>query len=343
MLGDAEQIGAPDAIGAAHSVVAWSYMGRGMADDAIRAYEQAQAAAIRAGDKNMMAIAEDNLGIQNYRAARFAAARLHLDRAVELYRQMAHEIRAVNSIQTLGRILLAEGDLDGAAEQAEIARSATMRGQDRWLADCLDLIGGIQIMRGEWTAAARGFEQALEVRERVGHLAGIVKSLLGMGLAAEHGGEPARAEQLYRRAVSTAELMDPGPQRLAAYRRLGRLLLRQGNPESSVSLASALALADEIPESIEVAPTLVAAGEAQLADRPAEALVLLDRGLAARPTADVAIEAHALAAQAAMALGRSADGRRHAQTSVRLAQRMGSPWLIALAERASARTEAMRG
>ena len=232
------------------------------------------------GDKNLMAIAESNLGIQNYRAARFAVARLHLERAIQLYRQMAHEIRAVNSIQVLGRVHLAEGDLIGAADQAAIARAAAAGGQDRWIADCLDLTGSIQMARGEWVAATSSYTQALDVRERVGHLAGIAKSLLGLGLAAERSGDLREAVCLYRRALTVAQTMDPGPQRLAASRQLGRLLARQGDRSGPALLSEALALIDPMPQSIEVAATLVAAGEARLHDEPVEALALLERGSA---------------------------------------------------------------
>jgi tetratricopeptide (TPR) repeat protein len=170
------------------------------------------------------------------------------------------------SLQTLGRVRLAKGDLPGAAAQAELARALATGAQDRWAAECHDLFGAIQALRAEWDAAEWSYDQALLIRDRVGHAAGLADSLVGLGLVHDRRGNWPRADDLYRRALDVATAMDPGPQAVAAYRQLGRLCLRRGELEAaSQHIEQALRRAEAIPHSLEYGPTLLAMSELESA------------------------------------------------------------------------------
>jgi DNA-binding SARP family transcriptional activator/predicted ATPase/class 3 adenylate cyclase len=326
------QLGLASALAAAHNVLAWSWMGQGRVDEALREYELAQDVALRANDKNSLAVAEENLGIQCYRGAHFARARVHLERAVELYRELAGNRRNVNCIQTLARVSIAEGDPQSAIRYAEEALAAAVDGHDRWVADCQDVLGTAYAVLGEDDRAIPVFEQALAVRERVGHAAGQVESLLGLGMVAERRGENQRARACFQRAIEIAEAMDLCPQVVAARRALGLLLVSASDARGDELLIQALETVETMPESIEAAPTYVAVARARLMTAPDDALELALRALAARPTTQVCVEAHAIAARAAHALLRHDVAREHRDACFDRAHVTASSRLVEFAE-----------
>src|SRR5262249_26970363 len=57
------------------------------------------------------AVCHENAGIIHHRAGQLDAAVARLRRALELYRETASDLRAVNALQALGRALLAQGDV----------------------------------------------------------------------------------------------------------------------------------------------------------------------------------------------------------------------------------------
>ena len=103
------------------------------------------------------------VGIQLFRGGRLTEARAALERAIALFHDSAGDLRAVIPRQMLGRVLLAEGDLEQARAQGEIALAWATEAQDRWDADCRELLGAIHSMRAEWPDAEASFSQALVI------------------------------------------------------------------------------------------------------------------------------------------------------------------------------------
>jgi DNA-binding SARP family transcriptional activator/class 3 adenylate cyclase len=335
MLGVASELGQLTPLTWAHNTVGLSHMGQGHVEQALEHFELNLRAAERADDKVSMAIALENLGLQHYRAAQFGAARAHLERALAIYRDSATEQRAVLTIQALGRLWLAEGHLDQAREQAELGLALALEAHDRWAAECHDLLGAVQALRADWAAAQTSFERALEIREAVGHAAGVVDSLIGLGLVRQHRGDWASARASYTRAVEVASAMDPSPQLVASRRHLGQLLWLIGDQALAVDqIEQALSLARTIPRSIEYAPTLLAKLH-WYRGSVAEAIELVQQSLVAGMTAELAVEARVLLAVLHVTSQRPDLAQPHIEDALHLAERMGAPRLLGLSHLAA--------
>src|SRR5207248_9170258 len=121
---------------------------------------------------------------------------------------------------------LSQGNVSRAQEYADVSGALASEAHDRWLADCLELHGVLQMLREDWTAAESSFEHVLEIRQKVGVAAGTVDALLHLGSVQECLGNFDRAQQLFREALSYTRGMDSGPVVVAAHRSLGLSFLR---------------------------------------------------------------------------------------------------------------------
>lgn len=341
----AERLGEPRWLAWAHSVVGWGYMGAGRVPEALRHYELAVEAADRGGNKLDMADYRTNLGAQNYRGGRFAAAHEHLERAIIIYREAASDLRSVYALQLLGWVSIAEGNLNRAQEHAERAGALATEANDRWQADCLELNGALESLRGDWRSAQASLEQVLKMRQQVGHPAGIVDAFVALGEVAEACEEVDAAAQAYREAVAISNSMEPGPGVVAAHRQLGLNLLRSGDAvDGAASIAHAAELAEGMPESLEYAPTLLAQAELELRRGDAEAgLGFVQRVFDVPRTAIVGIEADALQAELLSAVGRRIEAQRAAHTALRAAEQLGAPALLRMAQRAASKAGVVGG
>src|SRR5262249_53258603 len=152
-------------------------------------------------DKSEIAHAEVDLGLESYFGGSFTEARTHLERAVVLYSESANDVWMSNALQLLARVSLAEGDLKSAYGRAESALAFSAGHQERWTAECHDVLGNIHTLAANYSAALQSLGDALSIRRRIGHASGVVDSLVGMARAHELSGEYTRAETLYAEAV----------------------------------------------------------------------------------------------------------------------------------------------
>lgn len=335
LVRNAEVHGQPLLLFWAHNSVGLALMGLGQLDRAVAHSERALAAAERAGDSMRLAVASANLGIVQCFAGEPAAARPNLERAVDLYHEAAADRRAANTVQWLGRALLALGEPEQARRQAELACAYAEESHDRWGADCHDALGMVHALRAEWEAAEANFERALALRATVGHAASKVGSLLGLGLTCERRGRWARARELYQAAVDVAAAMDPSPFEVAARRYLGRLLVLLGDPAGAEQLERAQVLIERMPRSVEHGPMLLALADvnwrgddAALCEQHAE------RALAVAPAAALAVEVRLTLARLSVEAGRPERAAAHADEALAGAERLGSPRLRGLARAA---------
>ena len=342
MLPVAEKLGQLRPLFWAHSSVAWGFLGLGRIDEAVEHHRHALVAAEREDNKVIVGLAHSNLGNLLYLGGRFAEARQHLDRAIALYQDAGSHLRAVITRQTLGRIWLAEGEPARAREQADVALSVATEGQDRWEAECHDLLGAIQSLHADWDAAERCYRQALDVRERVRDTAGTVESLVGLGLVAQRRGDWARAGELYARAVNAVAELDPSPQEVAARRYLGRLLWLIGDDAAaSEQLVRAFALAEGMTGTIEYPPTLLVMAEVRWRAGDLDgAIEAAERGLATAVAVDAMVEARVVLATLLAMARRFDEARSHARDAQVLTADMDAPRLRGLAYLAAGRVAA---
>jgi len=316
----------------AQAVLGWGYMGQGLVDQALAEYEPSLAACERAGEKVQLATTHENIGYQNYLGGRFAAAREHLTRALTLYRESASELRAVNSLQHLCRVWVAEGELALAREQLQQAVELEVEGHERWAADGHHILGQIHTLRADWESASANLELALGIRRQVGDIGGVVESSVALGLIEQHRGRWDKAAAAFGEATTLANSMDPAPGRVLACRQQGQLRLRMGDRiAAAADIERALALAETIPETLEYGPTLLA--KAELCLHEGNLVSALGFGIQAlirtRPV-DQIVEAHIILSQVHLALGHVDEAQSHADQGVALATRLDAPRLQCL-------------
>jgi tetratricopeptide (TPR) repeat protein len=326
MLSIANDLGTPRAIEDAHNTLGLSAMGRGQVDEGLAHFGECLTAALLGNDRFRQALSHSNLGIQYQFAGEFEQARTHLERAVELRKELGAEGRNVSTIQRLGWVALGEGNLEQAIELGEYARDLGIRQADRWTAECYDLLGTICTIKAQWSAAIEQFEQALRLREHGPRIVGRIDTLLGLGTVYQQIGNWPRARELFTRAVEIAASIDPSPWLVAAQRQLGQLCWQLGEPEGTVLVRSALALGETMPRSIQFGPTLLAAVECGCWNGDlAGAAQALERALTCGLTTTVRIEVHCELARLRIAAGDVAEARRQVASAERLAEPLSSP------------------
>jgi DNA-binding SARP family transcriptional activator len=323
------------------SILALACMSQGRDAEAVEQYRRAVAAAERAHDLIGQAVFHENLGKQHHLAGRFADATAELERAIALYQDAAAGPRAVNAIHRVARVRLSQGEVEVAQRQADLALSRALDGQDRWAAECHDVLGAIHALLGAWDAAEASYERALAIRERVGHADGIVESLVGLATVYERRGDWRRAESFARRARDVASAIDPCPIQVRPLRLLGRLYGRLGDAARAAEvLDAALALAQPMAPTVELVPTLLVCAEERQRHGDPAAFDLLRQALGADAEAEARVELCAYAARLWSAQGDVSGARAWVEEALRLAGLTGSTRLLGLAELARAGLQA---
>jgi tetratricopeptide (TPR) repeat protein len=258
---------------------------------------------------------------------------------------MFSDVRAVLALQGLGLAHLAQGNVRRAQEYADLSGALASEAQDRWLADCLELAARLQVLRAEWDLALESLTRVLEIRQRVGHLAGIVEAHVHLGHIFERRRDTDAALREYQAGVAVAEQMDAAPSGVAAYRSLGRLLLAIGQAaEGAVHIRHAVALAEAMPDSLEYARALFALVEleADLGQTEA-ALSTAARALEARHSAVFGVEARVRYAELLLVAGKTEHAEAQASMAMQAAEALGGPLLLAIASRISGEVAGVKG
>jgi tetratricopeptide (TPR) repeat protein len=345
MIPVAVSLGDSRALSRARAVVSWALLGSGRLTEAIRESEQLLAAAESTGDKSEIAHAEVDLGLETYLHGSFSEARLHLERAVVLYSESANDVWMANTLQLLARVSLGEGDLKNARVRAESALAFALGHQERWAAECYDVLGSVHTLAAEYEAALVSFTDALRIRRRIGHAAGVVDSLVGLGRVHELRGDSRRAESLYAEAVDASGDLDLCPSVVASWRHLGRIHCVVGDTTRANSvLEHAVEIASAVSETIEYAPTLLALAQARAASGDLDAAVsLVDRALLHGSTVEFSVEAHVTASELLRKTDQCESAAQQAAAALNLADVFSAPWLVGLANLAVARVSGSRG
>ncbi|HEV7666109.1 MAG TPA: tetratricopeptide repeat protein, partial [Chloroflexota bacterium] len=331
----AQQVDEPRWLAWAQYVPCWAHTGSGRTRLAIEHYALQLASAEAGGDKLDVAGAHTNLGLEFYRAGRFAESERHLEQGVAMYRDSFSELRAVLALQGLGWTHLAQGRIGRAQEYADISMALAAEARDRWLADCLELSGALDMLHASWDSAEDCLAQALEIRQRVGHVASTVDTLLRLGRLSEYRAQDDRADDFFDRAVRIADTMDPAPCVVNAHLCRGVRLLRHGDVAAgAVDIEHARHLAESMQESLVDAAVLLAMAELhqQRGDLSA-ALSAAERALAAPHTAEFSVDAHLRFAALLSAAGRHDKGRVQTAAAIRVATELGAEHLLPLQRR----------
>ena len=339
MVAVAERLDQPRWLGWAHAVVGFAHTGSGRSGLALQQYALVLRNNELSGDQLNIASAETNLGLEFYRGGRFADAQTHLERAAALYRESFSDLRAVLALQGLGWVHLAQGNLGRAQEYADLSSGLASEAHDRWLAECLELIGALHTLRAEWEPAEAALKQGLEIGRLAGNVAATVDAFVRLGRMYEYRGALTPAFEAYQQAAQLADSIDTAPCVVAAHRSLGSLLVRTGDDALGAEhIRRAVALAEGMPESLEYAPTLLAhALLQQQSGDSAGALTTVERAVNIPHSVEFAVQARARYAEMLLADGRASEARTVATVAIQAAESLGAPLLLSTAYRTASR------
>lgn len=335
MLETARALGQPRPLLEAHSLLASSCLLLGDINRRMEHSRRAHESALATGDATEIANAELSLAIGYYNGGSFSQARFHLEEALRLVRRVGADSRAVNPLRWLARTYLADGDLVQAYQTADLARAIALEANDRWVADCHQVLGEIYAARAEWDAAETELDLALALRNQIDHVAGRVETLLALGHVQERRGSWSQAAELYRSALHIARGIGPGPHLLASMRQLGALYLRSDRADAVPLLEQAMSIAETLPSSMESAAMLATRAILNWRREAPSALLAmgqaaLERGLCVEVQGDLLV----VMTRTALSVGDSSLARACRDRLADIAQRRGDPRLRGL-ERAA--------
>ena len=205
-------------------------------------------------------------------------SRLQLEKALAMFRSLGDRSGAVDTLETLGWVLMYQGDRDAAEKLAEeLLEESGRLGQPRRRALALKHAAFVTQEHGQTARSAVLLEEALVLMRRAEDKLGGAIILNVLGENARSSGDFARAAGRYEESLALSRELGNAFWRAVAGMNLAIARLRLGEPGRSTSLmAEALAAAYAIGNKRNVPPALIGfAALAVLGGKPEAAAALL--------------------------------------------------------------------
>lgn len=171
--------------------------------DWIAAHTAGLAAARRLASHAAEACAHRNIGNAESTLGRPAEARVHLERAADLYEQLGDQSGAAHTHLALGIVSTQQSRLTEGLEHSRQAVNGFRAAGDRaWQALALNNVGWDHAELGEYRHAIACCEQALTLIGDTGHVSGEAHTWDTLGYAHHHLGEHSEAAACYERAAA---------------------------------------------------------------------------------------------------------------------------------------------
>ncbi len=170
-------------------------------------------------------------------------------------------------------------------------------------------LGLIRYRLGQWDLAEENFRQSLKIGRETGHLQGEAAALLALGMLCRRRRQFDRADEHFRRAMALSTQVGAQRETLLAREFLAEVELDRGNGAGALALLEAA----------------------------------LDDARQMAPQGDMVAELETRTGMALLQLGRADEAQRHLLNGSTLAEQIGDRIEQAIAERALARLDAMRG
>ena len=147
-----------------------------------------------------------------------------------LARLPADSLRRAAWIHHLGILAQARGDYDEAARQYQRALDINERlGDKAGMADSYHQLGMLAQARGDYDEAARQYQRSLDINERLGNQAGMADSYHHLGALAQARGDYDEAARQYQRSLDINERLGNQAGMAAGYHQLGILAQDRGD------------------------------------------------------------------------------------------------------------------
>jgi len=250
------------------------------------------------------------LGLSLTRLGRPAEAVEWLQNAAATFRRVDDINGLVGALNNLGLVYKNLREWREATRFLEQALRLDERaGLYSLMPDSYQNLGLIRYRLGHWDLAEEDFRQALRISRETHHLLGEAKALLALGLLARRRRLFDRAEEHYRRALELSVEVGARRETVLCREFLGELALDRGDAAGAAAL---------------LAPALEEARQAA-------------------PQGDLVAELETRLGLALLVAGRTADAQAHLVRGAALAGRLGDRIEEAIAERALAQLDAVRG
>ena len=217
------------------------------------------------------------------------------------------------------------------------------------LVTALNNLGLVYKNLREWREATRFLEQALKIDERAGLYSRMRAHHNNLGLIRYYLGQWDLAEEDFRRSLQIARDTGHRQGEAATLMALGRLLRRRRQlDQAEESFRRAMTLADQVGAVREGALAREFLADVELDRGDAAAAVaqlqpVLEQARRRAPEGDVVGEMEIRMGVALLHLGKIDEGQSHLVRGVTIVEAIGDQLELAIAERALARLEAMRG
>lgn len=151
-----------------------------------------------------------NNGFATYHSGKYAAARVHIDRAVALARNHRDAYNLSKALRLKGEILAVEGDHQHALMYFEDSL-ACMRGLQEfgWHAAILELIGNTSVRLGRYDEAKEAYNESLVRAKARNNLPEIGAALRGLGAVEAATGDLKRAKSWFHEALDRLGSQEP--------------------------------------------------------------------------------------------------------------------------------------
>jgi tetratricopeptide (TPR) repeat protein len=231
---------------------------RGYWDEAIRAGEQAVAAAREANDDLALAAFSGNVGTMRQGRGEYPAAKTAHQEALEAFRKLGSEKNVAVALHQLGMLGQDQGDLAEARRlyQESLAIKKKL-GDQSGIATSLGQLGTLAQAQGNPAEARRLYEESLAIKKNLGDQSGIAKSLHQLGRVAEDEGDLAEARRLYEESLAIDRNLGDQSGIAKSLHQLGMLAQRQGKlPEARRLYEESLAIHKKLGDQSGIASSL---------------------------------------------------------------------------------------
>ena len=205
----------------------WSQLG--FPHRARQSFRQARSLFHQLGDRSNEAAVQLNLGRLASRQGRLLAALRLLDEAAGSYRRAGERPGLVEALNVTGEVYGRLGEPELALDQHRQALELLHPvAEPRQRANTLGFLAKALLDAGDLEGAAAAWSEATALRQAAGDALGAARAWVGLGLVAEHQGQPGQAIELYRQALAVFQRNDALEDRAAVLNNLAWIYNRLG-------------------------------------------------------------------------------------------------------------------
>jgi len=203
-----------------------------------RHYSSARAVFARAADRQMVALADTNLGNVATNLCNYGAARSYFQKAARTLQRLGADIPSAMNEANIGWLDFIEGDYVRATTVLNRAKSLFEEHQlPRHVATCNADLAEVYLAMDKLDAADQAVTEARTVFDSLDHVLDVGKCLMTMGIVEYRRGNLSSAERCLREARDALDTAGNEPLELVARLQLADIYLRSGDAQAALEAA----------------------------------------------------------------------------------------------------------